>query len=271
MTKEIKYTTDGKKVVVINDLNQTEKIVQEIFVNEKGEEILQGEMFVAKNLLDEPAKSWKEKQLEQLELTYENDKAEWDSKIKNLNRDKRLVYNSLSARVKWLRNIAKEPREEEFKKVINLIADFLSDTEKWVFVKHYTGWFLERFNEDGCDNVLDRLDGYHENKNFDSMRLLSLFGKTNGSLVFRINDYSDGSGSDKNVEYFNSKESALRFMQKEIDKEKSYSEWTLKNAKKFDLILDPDKLKAYEDKRTSSVQSNIKELEDRLKILKEQL
>ena len=38
--KNVKYTTDGKKVVIINDLNQTEKIVQEIFINEKGEEIL---------------------------------------------------------------------------------------------------------------------------------------------------------------------------------------------------------------------------------------
>ena len=56
----IKYTTDGKKVVVIGDLNQTEKIVQEIFVTEDGAEIPSGERFVVKSLLDEPAKSWQE-------------------------------------------------------------------------------------------------------------------------------------------------------------------------------------------------------------------
>ena len=41
--QSIKYTTDGKKVVVIGDLNQTEKIVQEIYVTDDGCEIPQGE------------------------------------------------------------------------------------------------------------------------------------------------------------------------------------------------------------------------------------
>ena len=36
---EIKFTTVGKKVVVIGDLNQTDKIVQEIFVTKEGDEI----------------------------------------------------------------------------------------------------------------------------------------------------------------------------------------------------------------------------------------
>lgn len=32
--ENIKYTTEGKKVLVIGDLNNTEKIVQEIYVPE---------------------------------------------------------------------------------------------------------------------------------------------------------------------------------------------------------------------------------------------
>ncbi len=64
---KIKYTTDGKKVVIIGDLNQTDKIVQEIFVTENGDEIPQGERFVVRSLLDQPAKSWKETKLEELE------------------------------------------------------------------------------------------------------------------------------------------------------------------------------------------------------------
>lgn len=47
---EIKYTTCGKKVVVIGDLNQTEKIVQEIFVTNDGAEIPSGERFVYESL-----------------------------------------------------------------------------------------------------------------------------------------------------------------------------------------------------------------------------
>lgn len=268
--KNVKYTTDGKKVVIINDLNQTEKIVQEIFVNEKGEEIQQGEMFVVKNLLDEPMKSWKENQLKQLELTYEKDKTELDNKIKNLNRDKIIVYDSLYARVKWLRNIAKEPRDQEFKKIINLIADFISDSEKWIFVKNYSNWILERFNEDGCNTIFDRLESNYGNRRFDSMRLLSLFGRSDGSLTFRINDYSDGSGSDKDVEFFNSKETALKHIQNEFDKIDDYSNAYLDIANKFNLVINKDKLKKYKDAIELRKQLEIKELEDRLNKLKQE-
>ena len=80
MAQDIKYTTDGRKVVVIGDLNQTDKIVQEIFVTEQGDEIPQGERFVVKSLLDEPSKSWKEKDLESLEARYEKEKAEQEVK-----------------------------------------------------------------------------------------------------------------------------------------------------------------------------------------------
>jgi hypothetical protein len=47
MQKEIKFTADGKKVVVIGSLNSQEKIVQEIFVFD-GSEIPSGEHFVVK-------------------------------------------------------------------------------------------------------------------------------------------------------------------------------------------------------------------------------
>ena len=268
--KNVKYTTDGKKVVIINDLNQTEKIVQEIFVNEKGEEIQQGEKFVSKNLLDEPAKSWKEKEIEKLELTFDRDSKEWNYKIEKLNSEKRIIYHSLSTRVKWLRNIAKQPREDEFKKIINLIADFISDSEKWVFVKNYSDWSLERFNEDGCNTIFDRLESNYGNKRFDSMRLLSLFGGSDGSLTFRINDYSDGSGSDKDVEFFNSKETALKYIQNEFDKIENYSTMYLDIANKFNLVLNQDKLKTYRYGIELKKQLEIKELEDRLSKLKQE-
>lgn len=63
--ENIKYTTDGKKVKVLGNLNSQEKIVQEIFiVNES--EIPSGEHFVVKTLHDAPAVSWKEKNLKRV-------------------------------------------------------------------------------------------------------------------------------------------------------------------------------------------------------------
>lgn len=268
---EFKYTSDGKKVVVIGELNQTEKIVQEIFVTEKGDEIPQGERFVVKSLLDEPAKSWKEKDLLELESRYEKEKKEWDSKIESVINEKSVAYESLRSRVKWLRAIAKEPREEEFKKAINTIADFFTDSEKWVVVKNYSNWELEKFNEDGVNEFFERYERGYGRVRFDSMRLLSLFGKADGNLIYRINDYSDGIGSDKDVVFFKSKEEALAFIQSEFDKVKEYSESYLVTAKKFDLKLDIEKLNTYQEKQKESINKKIQEAESRIGVLKENL
>ncbi|MDV3537873.1 hypothetical protein CMU94_01895 [Elizabethkingia anophelis] len=260
---EIKFTTDGRKVVVIGNLNSQEKIVQEIFIV-NGNEIPSGENFVVKALHDAPAISWQEKQLKTIEATYEKDKKYWEDSIEKLNNEKRLAYDSLSARVKWLRNIAKEPRDEDFKKVINHIADFLSDSEKWVLVRYYSEWHLEKFNEEGCNNLIDSYDNSYNRKKFDFMRLLSLYGKSDGSLVFRINDYSDGSGSDKDVLFFKSKEEALKFIQNEFDNIKKYNDYHLKAATEFNLKLDDEKLSAYNDDKRSAIEKQVKELQNRI-------
>ena len=47
---EFKYTAQGKKVRIMGKLNSTEYIVQEVFVDDKGNEIPAGENFVTKNL-----------------------------------------------------------------------------------------------------------------------------------------------------------------------------------------------------------------------------
>lgn len=260
---DIKYTTDGKKVVVIGNLNSQEKIVQEIFIANNAE-IPSGENFVVKTLHDAPVVSWKEAELKKLEERYDKDKKEWDSKIDRLNQDKRLAYDSLSARVKWLRSIAKEPREAEFKKVINHLADFFSDSEKWVLVKNYSEWNLIKFNEDECNNLLNRYESDYGRKRFDSMRLLSLFGRTDGSLVFRINEYSDGSGSDKDVVFFKSEKEALEFLQTDFDQIKEYKYYHLETAKKFNLKTDPEKIKTYTENAIKNIDKNIKESEKSL-------
>ncbi len=240
-------------------MNQTDKIVQEIFVTENGDEIPQGERFVERNLLDAPAQSWKEKKLKELEERYDKESAEWDRNIRRMVDEKKRTYDALSARVKWLREVAKEPRDEQFKKVINLLADFLSDSEKWVLIKNYSDWELVRFNEDGINEVLERHDrGYnYSTLSFDSMRLLSLYGSSNGDVTFRISDYHDGSGSDKKVFFFKSKEDALFFLQSEFDKKEKYEYYDIENAKIHNLKLDEVKLLAYKENKKNGILEQI--------------
>ena len=267
---EIKYTQEGKKVVVVGELNQNDKIVQEIFLTEIGDEIAQGDRFVERNLLDSPIKSWKETKLEQLESEFEKEKREWESKIKTLINDKKLVYQSLSARVKWLRNVAKEPdRDMQFIKAINIIASFLDGTDKWVFVEDYNRWHFERFSEDGVNKLFEKYErGYRDNVDFDRMRLLSLFGNSDGNITYKISEYA-GSNSSKEVEFFKSEEEGLIFLQQKINIIEEYSSDTIKNAEKFNLKLDQDKLKKYKDGIRNGVLNDIAKLEVKITELKE--
>lgn len=270
---EIKYTADGRKVLVIGDLNQSEKIVQEIFVTEDGNEIPSGEKFVVKSLLDQPVKSWKEKKLEELEKRYASDKKYWEEQIDRLRGEQDELYQALSKRVKWLRNVAKELHPQTLKDAITTLADFLSPTKKWVVVGEYTDMKLAEFNEDGI-NFLDRFgwDRYsYGNRRYDSLRLLSLYGDSKGNLQFRVSDYSDGSGSQKTVAFFRSREAGIAYMQQYIDSVKEYNLNHIDMAKEYGLSLDVDKVAEYNRKRRKSILNSIQSCEANLAKYKERL
>ena len=259
----IKYTTDGKKVVVIGNLNQTEKIVQEIFVTKDGAEIPSGERFVVKSLLDEPAKSWKEKNLIELESSYEKESEEWERKLRLLKQEKRFTYDALSARVKWLKQVAREPHPEKLKRVVETLAMFLSDAEKWILWCNFSSWNLQKFNEDGSNNLIDKVDSYRRGR-FDSMRLISLYGKSNGDFEYGINDYFDGSGSDKEVMFFKSKQDAIDFMQSEIDKLDAYTKTHIDASQKYGLKLNDAILLKQKKKQAKGIKEDIENMEKNL-------
>lgn len=268
---EIKYTTDGKKVVVIGDLNQTEKIVQEIFVTEDGAEIPSGERFVVKSLLDAPAKSWKEQEVAKLEARFEKDRKYWDDRISNIEKEKTLVYNSLSLRVKWLKQVAKQPHPESLQKVVETLALFLSNTDMWVFYADYRDWHLEKYDEEGFSRIHDNVDSDYNRTKLESMKLVSIYGKTDGDFQFQISKYWDGSGTTNNVEYFKSKEDAMLFIQRKFDCLDLYDESHIKIAEKFNLVVDDEKVAKLKNSRRESILKNIEKQKETLKSYQEAL
>lgn len=260
----IKYTTDGRKVVVIGDLNQTEKIVQEIFVTDDGAEIPSGERFTAKSLHDTPVKSWKEKNLDELESRFERERKMWDDRISDIQKEKSLVYDSLKCRVKWLKQVAKEPHPESLRKVIETLALFLSNTDMWVFYKNYSGWYLEKYDQEGFNRLHDQIDGYYGNPKIKGMRLVSIYGNSEGCFDFKINSYGDGSGNDTSLLYFKSKEDALKHIQNEFDLLEKYNDRHIDIAKEFNLRVDEVKFKAYNDSIKESIIKQIKEYQSKV-------
>ena len=253
---DIKYTKDGKKVVVIGYLNQNERIVQEIYVTKNGDEIPAGENFVVKTLLDEPMKTWQEQKLENLQATYESDRKKWDEKIDALVREKDLAYKALKARVKWLREVAKQPHPEALKRIISTLADFLSPAEKWVLVCDSCKWQLEKFNEEGIC-IIDGLNYSYGKPRYDRMKLISLFGMSDGNFEWCINRWSDGSGDEMPVLFFKTKEAALSSLQKRLDNIETYNKYTIENANKFGLKLNSEKLTKYYERKREVILSDI--------------
>jgi len=176
----IKYTSDGKKVSVLGKLNAQESIVQEIFVTQDGAEIPSGENFVVKSLHDAPAVSWKEKNLADLEKRYENRKAQIERETEHLNRQYNAAQKEASAFIKeklhWRKNIKVEALDTLYK--------FLNDEITHV-VK--TGW------DYAILPFKPLLAGDHNYR--EDLRLISLFGSSEGNLDWRLNYYRDGSGT----------------------------------------------------------------------------
>jgi len=172
----IKFTTDGKKVVVIGSLNSQEKIVQEIFIVD-GSEVPSGEHFVVKSLHDAPAISWKESELKKLEERYQKESTQYKSEIDKLYRSYKAKTTELRERLIYAGAVLKNVNEKSFE----LLVDFITGEIEWVVVGHYELQLLP-------------IDKFHQMYE-DKLRLVSLFGKDDGTFSYAVGDYYDYSGS----------------------------------------------------------------------------
>lgn len=238
---EIKYTTDGKKVVIIGNLNSQEKIVQEVFIV-NGNEIPSGENFVVSSLHDAPAISWKEKSLKDLEERYERETKQLNTKISETTRLLNKEYDSVREKLNYVGRVLKNASEESF----NMLVDYLTGNIKWVVI---TGWNLE----------LVPFDHFDENCNYErnKLRLVSIFGQDDGSLSYARGNYSDASGGKEHFIPFNSYEEALAKFSELLVNKPTYYDDTINKAEKFNVSLDEEKLKVYYDNKRESLQKNI--------------
>lgn len=184
---ETKYLSDGRKVVVIGKLNSQETIVQEIFVSTaNGAEIPGGKNFVVNSLHDEPVLSYKEKQCEKTEKRI----AELGVKEKKLRADCELAYEELKAISAVLKSSKK-------------LATLFPEAELQTLTSFMTGAIEFLVVNDGYEikppvKMIKKIVRWDSNRGggleFDSIKLVSLLGKSNGDLEYRIHEYSDHSG-----------------------------------------------------------------------------
>jgi len=175
---KFKYTTDGKKVAVIGKLNNAETIVQEIYVGKDGSEIPAGEQFVVKSLLDEPRETWLSKKTREIEDTYKRMDKELDRRC----REMRSAEDFAKAKVASLKKLGNAAADEQ---LATLEAFAEGKITHLVESASYSGPTIAPFDEKLADYWDGRVEG---------IKLLTLFGESDGSLSWRLNQYSDGSG-----------------------------------------------------------------------------
>lgn len=108
----------------------------------------------------------------------------------------------------------------------------------------------------------------------DQIKLLTLFGKSNGNLEWGLSKYSDGSGCNTTVTPCVSYEEALSVAQKFVDSKMNddnnyWSSQLIKEATIYSLKIDPEYIRKYEEKEQARKDKGIKEIEEKLKKLRE--
>ena len=208
--KEHKYTSDGKKVVIVGKLNAQETIVQEIFFS-GGSEIPSGEHFVVKGLHDAPAESWKAKNLREIEERYEKSKARLESEEKQARKRLELAIAKANEKTKCLMAFANNSEDSQ----LDLLRSFLAGE-----ITHYaipSSYQAEIVSIDDTSNF--QTENRYGDIRLEAMKLISVYGSSQGNLDYRIHNYSDGSGNSKTIIPCRSYAEAVGILQEYCDAE----------------------------------------------------
>lgn len=262
---ETKYTTDGRKVVVIGKLNAQETIVQEVFIID-GSEIPSGEHFVTKSLHSAPAVSWKETEIKGLEKRYSDVKI----RVEEAEEEAKKALSFLGAKLVMLKETAAGIDEEGFQ----MVSDVLSGRVKWVVSGESYDPKITPFDEFERNSIAQR-----GNYGFDGFRLLSLYGgryerdgsayertsgsRPKGNLRWKIHSYSDGSGGSRPLWLFVEHSDALDKL-KSLIEERDYDDARVKLLVDNGLPVDPVKLAKLRSKQYGDAKAEVIALERKL-------
>jgi hypothetical protein len=207
---DIKYTDDGKKVLVVGKLNAQQTIVQEIFVS-AGQEFPSGENFVVKSLHDAPAESWKEKNLRELEARYESDRKKLQSQIDDQERRLTMEREKAKLQTSALLQFVKNSDESQLETLKNFMAGQITH----LFVAGYSPEIISWKDS----NTAYDIDSWGGRTRLDGIKLVSLMGTSEGDLSFQLHKYRDGSGSSSTIYPATSYAAALAMAQAQLDED----------------------------------------------------
>lgn len=248
---ETKFLSDGRKVVVCGKINQTEYIVQEVFVTKDGSEIPSGENFTAKSLHDTPVQSWKQKEEKRIESLLETRKSE----LEKIEKEIRNANERKNCAAEWIkRNNFVQDRLPDFD--WDYFADVMSGNMKYA-VNLDWGITIQDF-----EKVTECFESNYGTKKFDGIKAISLTYRydketSNKKYVFNVNDYYDGSGTWREWVFFRNLTELQNYLDEVVIEKFNKDELTYKHLKELEkyITLDAQIRKAIVDKKNKQVEA----------------
>ena len=215
-----KYLLSGTKVFINRVLDQG-FLVQDVFeagddgVYEIGEEIICDNVYWVENVYDRAPTQ----KLDDCVKGFEKRIVELRKELFDLNEN---VLNAKKAEENRLK------KYEQFKALKHL-DDFIEGKIQFLVVISYSGV-----------DICPIKDFYESDSHGRNLKLVTLFGDSKGNLIWEINQYKDGSGSDKTIVPCLCYEEALECVQKQIDEGAGKKIWVyeaIEAAKKYKLKI----------------------------------
>lgn len=263
-----KYTSDGRKVIIVGKLNSEQHIVQEIFVCD-GQEVPSGENFVVSSLHDAPAESWKEKNLRVLEERYEKTKKNIEKRINDVSNRLGGAETKSKERAAVMLAFAKNSDDEQLQRLHAFMAGEITH----IFIDSYSPEIVTWDSDTPYQT-----DSWGARLRIEGLKLISLFGSSDGRLDYKISQYRDGSGSNTRIVPCRSYEEALAEAQSVIDAEAEayvsgeHSRFSSDRWLGIDGIQIPaDALKKHTDKKRKHQLSRLEKLRAEVAALEEDM
>lgn len=241
-----KFTTDGRKVVIVGSLNSQETIVQEVFVSENGAEIPSGENFVVRSLHDEPVKSWKVKNIE-------NEERDVTRRQADVNRLKESIRHENKRLEAILSSLKKYKSEDQF-------------YPAWENLERFMAGKITHLVELGWNCGVVEFQKAVEPGPYDSgdIKLISLFGGSNGDVAWRLHTYSDHSGGSKTVVPATSYDNAVSILSDFINSKDTVNCYDVSASEKYGFVIDPKKLAVFTKEKISQKEKAVADQKKKL-------
>jgi hypothetical protein len=239
----IQFLRDGRKVLVLDELNPKEVIVQEIYVVD-GKEVPHGNRFtvMCSQLVGakEPMSYLAQRKIE-LEIQLKRAQAQYEEEDARLSELLNVRHKALAEQAKYLGKVDLGKLQHAFEEAVGLLTGAM----KYVMVKHYGVPELFDFADYACKMM--QVDSSYSRIRFEGFKLITLYGMTEGDPQWRLNHYRDGSGSTGPVlSFYPDRESAVAVLAAGIEEacKDFYSDDALDQIEKWGLTPVTFKLNA---------------------------